>query len=75
MAVGTKRDWTEYHVVAETQAAAGFSREAVAALSAARGEPAWLHDWRLAAWATYEATPMPTRQDEAWRRTDIRAHP
>jgi Fe-S cluster assembly protein SufD len=60
-------------VVAETQTTAGLSREAVAALSAARNEPAWLRDWRLAAWATYEATPMPTRQDEDWRRTDIRA--
>ncbi|HZR98587.1 MAG TPA: Fe-S cluster assembly protein SufD [Chloroflexota bacterium] len=60
-------------MVAEIETTRSFSRAAVEALTAAKGEPAWLRDWRLAAWATYEATPMPTRQDEDWRRTDIRA--
>ena len=50
----------------------GFSREAVLALSAAKGEPEWVRDWRLAAWETYERLPMPTRSDEEWRRTDLR---
>ena len=34
------------------------------ALSARHGEPAWLLELRLAAWAQYEAMPMPTSQDE-----------
>ncbi len=27
---------------------------------------------RLAAWDLYESLPMPTTNDEAWRRTDYR---
>lgn len=52
--------------------ALGFTREAVEALSAAKGEPDWVRDARLKAWDVYEATPMPTARDEAWRRTSIR---
>ena len=51
----------------------GFSREAVEALSRAKGEPAWALEQRLAAWDLYEATAMPARTDEEWRRTDVRA--
>ncbi|HEX5504300.1 MAG TPA: Fe-S cluster assembly protein SufD [Thermomicrobiales bacterium] len=50
----------------------GFSREAVEALSRAAGEPDWLREARLAAWETYEATPLPSLRDEQWRRTSIR---
>ena len=50
----------------------GFSREAVEALSQQKGEPAWVLEARLAAWATYERLPMPKRTDEEWRRTDLR---
>ena len=50
----------------------GFSREAVEALAARQGDAGWLRDWRLAAWETYEALPMPARTDEEWRRTDLR---
>jgi Fe-S cluster assembly protein SufD len=50
----------------------GFTREAVEALSASRNEPEWVLRQRLAAWDTYERLPMPTRQDEEWRRTDLR---
>jgi Fe-S cluster assembly protein SufD len=53
-------------------AATGFTREAVEALSASRNEPEWVLQQRLAAWDTYERLPMPTRQDEEWRRTDLR---
>lgn len=52
--------------------ATGFSREAVEALSRSRNEPEWVLLQRLAAWDTYERLPMPTRQDEEWRRTDLR---
>jgi Fe-S cluster assembly protein SufD len=50
----------------------GFTRDAVEALSASRNEPEWVLQQRLAAWDTYERLPMPTRQDEEWRRTDLR---
>jgi Fe-S cluster assembly protein SufD len=49
-----------------------FDRDAVLQLSAALDEPTWMHEFRLAALALYESLPMPTMQDEAWRRTDIR---
>jgi Fe-S cluster assembly protein SufD len=55
-----------------TTALTGFSRESVEQFSAARNEPAWVRDARLAAWATYESLPMPQRTDEEWRRTDLR---
>ncbi len=54
-----------------SQRTKGFSRELLEALSAFKGEPGWLRQRRLAAWKTYQATPMPTLQDEDWRRTDI----
>ena len=33
-----------------------------------------MRDLRLQSWQTYESLPMPTRQDEEWRRTDLRRH-
>jgi Fe-S cluster assembly protein SufD len=51
----------------------GFSEEAIQALSERQGEPAWMRQFRLDAWKIYESLPMPTRQDEEWRRTDLRA--
>ncbi len=50
----------------------GFSRSMVEAISARRGEPAWMLERRLAAWEVFERTPWPTLKDEDWRRTDIR---
>ncbi|MGD2253704.1 MAG: Fe-S cluster assembly protein SufD [Anaerolineales bacterium] len=52
-----------------------FTEADVAAISARLGEPEWLAARRLAAWETYQAMPMPTQQDDAWRRTDIRSLP
>jgi Fe-S cluster assembly protein SufD len=49
----------------------GMTREAVERLSDARNEPEWLRDARLRAWQLFEVAPMPTRQDEEWRRTDV----
>ncbi|MAU11087.1 MAG: Fe-S cluster assembly protein SufD [Anaerolineaceae bacterium] len=46
-----------------------YSRSDVENLIAANNEPDWLRDHRLAAWETYENTPMPGREEE-WRRTD-----
>jgi len=43
----------------------------VDALSASRNDPAWVRKARQDAWAIYQRTPMPTINDELWRRTDI----
>jgi Fe-S cluster assembly protein SufD len=49
-----------------------FTREAVEQLSLANDEPEWMRDFRLRAWRTFQATHMPTTDDEPWRRTDLR---
>jgi Fe-S cluster assembly protein SufD len=56
--------------VVETQA--GMSLDAVERLSAAKNEPEWMRANRLRAWEIFQSLPMPTRQDEDWRRTDVR---
>lgn len=50
----------------------GFTEETIAAIIAERHEPAWMTARRRAAWQAYQTIPMPTRQDEEWRRTDLR---
>ena len=54
------------------QAEFNISKEDVLALSKAKKDAEWYARRRLAAWKTYSALPMPTLDDEAWRRTDIR---
>jgi len=49
-----------------------FTRNAVEELSGSLNEPDWMLTFRLAAFDVYQKTPMPTTQDEPWRRTDIR---
>jgi Fe-S cluster assembly protein SufD len=49
-----------------------YSREAVEQLSQMLGEPAWMREFRLRAWEQFAQTPLPTTQDEPWRRTDLR---
>ncbi|HZR01316.1 MAG TPA: Fe-S cluster assembly protein SufD [Chloroflexota bacterium] len=49
-----------------------FTRQAVEELSARNGEPSWLRERRLEALATFERLPIPSRQDEEYRRTDLR---
>lgn len=49
-----------------------FSKDAVIQLSETLDEPAWMLEFRLAAWEIYSRTPMPTMKDEPWRRTDLR---
>jgi Fe-S cluster assembly protein SufD len=53
-------------------AAFNFTQADVQAISAHNGDPAWLAARRQAAWQSYLGTPLPTLQDEPWRRTDIR---
>lgn len=51
--------------------AGGYDKASVRALSAARNEPAWMLDFRLAAWAIFVEMPWPKSTDEAWRRTSL----
>ena len=50
----------------------GFTAATIHSLLERLDEPDWMRDRRLAAWRAYEEIPMPTRQDEEWRRTDLR---
>jgi Fe-S cluster assembly protein SufD len=61
--------------VSETPPAAPpiLSRALVEELSAASGEPAWLRERRLAAWEAFVRLPLPSGDEEEWRRTDISA--
>jgi Fe-S cluster assembly protein SufD len=49
-----------------------LNRDDVIALSERSGDPAWLRERRLEAWAMAETMPMPSVNEEAWRRTDVR---
>ncbi len=53
-------------------AALPLTRDSVLELSKRLDEPDWLRDKRLEAWDLAETIPMPTTNDEPWRRTDIR---
>src|SRR5712692_6058134 len=48
----------------------GLTRDAVLALSQRYDEPAWMREFRLAAWTAAERLPWPSPKDEEWRRTD-----
>ena len=50
----------------------GFTQEAFDAFLSARREPPWLTELRRGAWKAFQELPMPDRQQEEWRRTDIR---
>ncbi len=49
-----------------------FTQEAVRKLSAHLGEPDWMLQKRLDAFALFEQMSLPTIEEEAWRRTNIR---
>lgn len=57
-------------VVAVAPGTAAYSRDIVEAL--ATGEPDWLRELRLAAFAAYERLPVPATRLEEWRYTDPR---
>jgi Fe-S cluster assembly protein SufD len=48
-----------------------ISAAAVEAISQAKGEPAWLLEWRLRAWRFFEEIPWPSGSEETWRRTRL----
>ncbi|MFI5274854.1 MAG: Fe-S cluster assembly protein SufD [Ktedonobacterales bacterium] len=51
----------------------GFSADALERLTRRRDEPEWMRERRAEAWRVFVALPMPTQQDEEWRRTSLRA--
>ena len=53
--------------------APSFTRADVESISNANNEPQWLREFRLSAWEIYDDLPMPTLNDEEWRRTDYRS--
>ena len=50
-----------------------FTIEAVEELASLHGEPDWMRARRRDAFAAYERMPLPSRSEEEWRRTDLRA--
>lgn len=52
--------------------AMGFDSEAFGKFLEERSDPAWLTERRRSAFEAFEALPMPSRNEEEWRRTDIR---
>jgi Fe-S cluster assembly protein SufD len=50
----------------------GLTQEAFDAFLTARIEPRWLTDQRRSAWQAFLKLPMPSTNQEEWRRTDIR---
>ncbi len=53
--------------------ARGIGPEAFEAFMEIRQEPEWLRQARREAWQILRETPKPGPNDEAWRRTDLRA--
>jgi Fe-S cluster assembly protein SufD len=54
-----------------TEVMPSMTRGGVEQLSRSKNEPEWMLESRLRAWQIFESLPMPSRQDELWRRTDI----
>jgi Fe-S cluster assembly protein SufD len=52
-----------------------FKHQDVVQLSNRLSEPEWMKNIRLQAWKAWEDAPMPSNQDEAWRRTDLKFLP
>ncbi|MFQ6672005.1 MAG: hypothetical protein ACE5KY_01795, partial [Candidatus Tectimicrobiota bacterium] len=58
---------------ASETATQAFSEAFVKVLGARGHEPAWMRQRREAAWEAFTRVPMPTTDDESWRRTDLRS--
>lgn len=56
----------------DTVIQSGFTQESFEAYLASRQEPSWRTQLRRDAWETFEQLPFPQRNEEEWRRTDIR---
>ena len=49
-----------------------YNQETFDAFTASREEPDWLREQRQNAWANFCERSWPSRNEEEWRRTDIR---
>lgn len=49
-----------------------FTYDMIPGISKNGRMPVFLKDFRLRGWKAYQEIPLPTTQDEAWRRTDLR---
>jgi Fe-S cluster assembly protein SufD len=58
-----------------TATATTLDADAIGRISDHLDEPDWLRDLRAAWWERASATPPPTGQEEAWRRTDLAGLP
>ena len=58
--------------MAHTLAPTGFTHDTFEAFLARREEPAWLIEQRRRAWQIFESLELPRRDEEEWRRTDVR---
>ena len=56
----------------EALRAPGFAEAAVHALGEWRDDPDWVRDLRRRGWEAWQTIPMPTRDTEGWRRSDLR---
>ncbi len=70
--MATRKIITRTSRAAEAAREFTFSRELIPGLSEDGRAPEFLRAYRQRAWEAYQALPMPTTSDEAWRRTDIR---
>ncbi len=51
------------------------SHDVVGMLSDLYNEPDWMRQARLKAWSQYESMALPSAEEEAWRRTDLKNFP
>lgn len=49
-----------------------FTKEQLIKLSEHLDEPQWMREFRLNAFEVFEQTPLPTTEEEPWRRTNLR---
>lgn len=54
-----------------TQTVPALDAGAIGRISDQLGEPAWLRELRASWWERASATPLPTGQEEEWRRTSL----
>ncbi|MGC9520985.1 MAG: Fe-S cluster assembly protein SufD [Anaerolineae bacterium] len=64
-----------FNDIASAPTIAPVSRETVEMLSDLYDEPDWMRAARLEAWDLYTGLDLPDQQEEAWRRTNLRAYP
>lgn len=58
--------------MSQVVSAGGFTEETFDAFLATRDEPSWLTDMRREAWKQFSALELPSKNEEEWRRTDLR---